>query len=437
MVEVPESVAILGAGSLGLTLAYRLCQAGIPCTVFEQSMEPGGLAAGFRIGDSYLEKFYHHLFRTDHAAIALIRELDLGSSLVWKKPIAASLYCGRIWPLDSPLAVLRFQPLTLPQRFRMGLVIAYLKVTRNYYRFEKATAAAWLSWAMGARPFSVVWEPLLRAKFGSYADDILMSWMWARFHYRTAKLGYLRGGFQLLYNQLVERITRLGGRVHFGESVQRVQPLPSGGFRIQTGTGTWEATRLISTAPTRVTFRLVKELPETFTQRYTWNQAYGAHCVIFELEQQVLPVYWLNITDPGYPFLAAVEHTNLMPASDYGGRHLLYLGNYLPHDHPLFSQPDDTTIAEFARALRRINPAFDSSWIINAHVFKASYAQPIVTAGFAEHIPSHHTPIPGLYIANMFQVYPQDRGQNYSIALANRLASIVLSEIGLTAKDAR
>ncbi len=434
MVEGPESVAILGAGSLGLTLAYRLCQAGIPCILFEQSTEPGGLAAGFRIGDNYLEKFYHHLFRTDHAAIALIRELDLGSSLVWKKPVAASLYSGRIWPLDSPLAVLRFQPLTLSQRFRMGAVIAYLKATRNYHRFEKVTAAAWLSHAMGSRPFSIVWEPLLRAKFGPYADDILMSWMWARFHYRTAKLGYLRGGFQLLYNQLVERVTRLGGRIYFGETVQRVQPLTSGSFRIQTKTGTWEATRLISTAPTRITFQLVKELPETFTQRYAWNQAYGAHCAILELKQQVLPVYWLNITDPGYPFLAAVEHTNLMPPSDYGGRHLLYLGNYLPHDHPLFTQSDDSTIAEFTHALPHINPAFNPSWIRDAHIFKAPYAQPIVTADFAEHIPPHHTPIHGLYIANMFQVYPQDRGQSYSIALANRLASMVLSEIRSTNK---
>src|SRR5690349_22090151 len=43
-------------------------------------------------------------------------------------------------------------------------------------------------------------------------------------------------------------------------------------------------------------------------------------------------VYWLSITDPDYPFLAAVEHTNYIPASEYGGRHLLYLGNYLPID---------------------------------------------------------------------------------------------------------
>jgi hypothetical protein len=49
------------------------------------------------------------------------------------------------------------------------------------------------------------------------------------------------------------------------------------------------------------------------------------------------------------------------------------------------------------------------------------FAQPIVTPEFAQTIPPFDTPIDGLYTANMFQVYPYDRGQNYSIGLAERL----------------
>ena len=58
--------------------------------------------------------------------------------------------------------------------------------------------------------------------------------------------------------------------------------------------------------------------------------------------------------------------------------------------------------------------------------FAAPFAQPIVTTEYRAHIPPHETPLPGLYLANMFQVYPQDRGQNYSIALANKLAKRLL-----------
>lgn len=53
--------------------------------------------------------------------------------------------------------------------------------------------------------------------------------------------------------------------------------------------------------------------------------------------------------------------------------------------------------------------------------FAAPFAQPIVTPTFARTIPGFDTPVSGLYVANMFQVYPYDRGQNYSIDLAERL----------------
>ena len=139
-------------------------------------------------------------------------------------------------------------------------------------------------------------------------------------------------------------------------------------------------------------------------------------------------VYWLNINDPGYPFLALVEHTNYMPPEDYGGRHLVYLGNYLPMDHPLFRASREEVLAEFLPHLRRINPAFRDAWVREAHIFAAPYAQPLVTVDYPQRIPPHQTPVPNLYLANMFQVYPQDRGQNYSIAMANRVARLVMDD---------
>jgi protoporphyrinogen oxidase len=283
---------------------------------------------------------------------------------------------------------------------------------------------------MGVQPYRVVWEPLLRAKFGAHADDILMSWMWARLHYRTPKLGYLRGGFQLLYERLVEAIQQRGGRLHFGEAVKRITPAAGGGFDVETDARRRAYAAVVATTPTRVTFQLVPDLPAEFRRRYDQGLAYGAHCVVLELDRRFMRPYWLCINDPGFPFLAAVEHTNLMPPADYGGKHLLYLGNYLPMDDPLFRRPDGEVVAEFSAALPRLNPAFDPAWVSAAHVFKAPYAQPIVTAGFVQHLPPHRTPLTGLYIANMFQVYPQDRGQNYSIAMANGVARMVLADLG-------
>jgi protoporphyrinogen oxidase len=129
----------------------------------------------------------------------------------------------------------------------------------------------------------------------------------------------------------------------------------------------------------------------------------------------------MNITDPGYPFITLVEHTNYMPSRDYGGRHLIYLGNYRPMGDPLFSQRREEVMREFLPHLARINPAFERGWVQDSWMFSAPYAQPIVTTDYRQHIPPFRTPLPGLYLANMFQVYPHDRGQNYSVELAERL----------------
>src|SRR5919202_5568313 len=94
-------IGVLGAGALGLSAALRLAQAGHQVEVVEREPVAGGLAAGFRVGPSHLEKFYHHIFRTDRTIIALIEELGLGERLVWQQPDTSVLSGGRVWSLDS------------------------------------------------------------------------------------------------------------------------------------------------------------------------------------------------------------------------------------------------------------------------------------------------------------------------------------------------
>src|SRR2546425_777863 len=121
-----RAVAVVGGGALGLTVALRLASAGERVTVIEREPELGGLAAGFRVGGAYLEKFYHHLFRTDLDIVALIEELGLGPKLEWHRPVTSTLWGGRVYQLDDPASVLRFTPLAFHERVRMGMVLAYL-----------------------------------------------------------------------------------------------------------------------------------------------------------------------------------------------------------------------------------------------------------------------------------------------------------------------
>jgi protoporphyrinogen oxidase len=417
--------AILGAGALGLTVALRLAQRGDDVVVFEREPLPGGLAAGFEIEPRmWLDRFYHHLFKSDRNAIALINELGLGDELLWRRPLTVTLRDGQAHQLDSPMSLLGFSPLPLPDRLRMGAWLAYLRTLGSPERLEGHTASDWVRRRMGARAYDVVWEPLLRGKFGALADQIAMPWFWARVHDRTAELGYLRGGFHRLYERLAEEITAGGGTMRFGTEVREIRSDPGGGMRVETSGGeSVPVDRVVSTLAVRLTCRLAPELPDSYRSRHEWGTAYGAHCLVLALDRPLTESYWMNVNDPGYPFMALVEHTNYMDRADYGGRHLVYLGNYRPMDDPLLRTPTAEVLEFFSPHLTRINPAFSPSWVTDAWSFAAPFAQPIVTRDYRAHIPPFETPVPGLWVASMFQVYPHDRGQNYSIELAERLVS--------------
>ena len=412
--------AILGGGALGLHAAYRLANAGHAVMVFEQEVTAGGLASGFRVGDNWLEKFYHHLFKTDTTVIKLIAELGLSDRLEWSHPRTVCLINGKFQQLDSPMTLLKFAPLRVDERLRVAAVGALPKLTGSG-PYEGKTAEAWLRRWMGKRAYDMVFAPLFGAKFGALRDQIALPWFWARFHDRTTYLGYMRGGFQLLYERLVERISEAGGKVLLGTRVESAQPLADGRWEVRTSAGTWTFDRVISTMATRLTCRLIPALPEDYRERYDWGQAYGAQCLILALDRQMTDSYWINPCDPGYPFTSLVEHTNYRPPSEYGGRHLLYLGNYRPMDDPLFKLSKEEVIAQFLPHLKRIHPSFSEDWITESWLFQAPFAQPIVTTDYRQHIPPLRAPLNGLWVANMFQVYPHDRGQNYSFELAERL----------------
>ena len=430
----PATVGILGGGALGLSAAYRLVQAGVDVTVFEKENVLGGLASSFEVGGAHLEKFYHHIFRSDTVITSLIEELGLGDRLIWKPAPTSSMVGGKIYPMDVP-HLFTFAPLSPFDRLRLIFGMTYLKfLQRDYRRFENVTAGEWIVRWMGSGAYEKVWKPLFVQKFGDYAEKVAMSWFWSRIFCRSLALGYLRGGFFQLYAALEARVRSLGGTIKTGQSVERIEALRDGRVRVTANGEETEFDRVICTLPTRLFMKVADGLPDDYRRQYEWGNYNGAQCVILSLNRPLSDIYWLSLHDNDFPFLVAVEHTNHMPAADYGGQHLLYLGNYLPFTDPRYSMSESELLDLFLPYLTRFNPAFDRSWIKQVWVFKTPFAQPIVTVDYHKHIPPHETPLPGVYLANMFQVYPQDRGQNYSIKMAYEVVELALSSLKTTGK---
>jgi protoporphyrinogen oxidase len=175
--------------------------------------------------------------------------------------------------------------------------------------------------------------------------------------------------------------------------------------------------------------KLVPALPDDYRAKLHGLTYEAAAVALLQLSKPLTDIYWLNIADRDMPFTGVIEHTNFMPPEDYGGKHYVYLSKYMETDHPYFTLPEDDLIETYIPFIRRINPSFDRSWIERWWVFRERAAQPIVTLNYGEKIPAHRTPLKNLYLANTSQIYPEDRGTNYSVRLGNRISEIVIGDV--------
>ena len=416
--------AVIGAGVLGLTVALRLGKQGHKVFVLEQGTVPGGLASSFEVvPGAWLERFYHHIFRTDRSAIALIEELGLGDRLQWHRPVTTVMVDGVPRQLDSAGSLLRFDKLTIPDRLRMAAAIATIKAMPSPTPLERSTADEWMRRACGSTGHSQVWEPLLRAKFGSAWDKVSMGWLWARIHDRTSELGYLAGGFHQLYTALGEQVEHDGGTIIYGAAVRDIER-EDAYLRVTwadaDGQQSVEVDRVVSTLAPTLNGRLLPELSDGGASLGPFKPL-SAHCLVLALDRSLTGTYWIGAADRDWPFLAVVEHTAMLSPQAYGGNHLLYLGAYRDQANELHARPVEEQLGVALELLRTLNPAFDPDWVSQAWSFHAPFAQPIVDTGFRQRIPGFDTRVPGVFAASMFQVYPHDRGQNYSIELADQL----------------
>ncbi len=436
------NIGIIGGGAAGLAAAYELGLRGHRAEVFEGAPFLGGQASTFPINSVPLERGYHHLFRSDSAMIDLIEELGLSHQLRWIDSNAGYYANGRLWRFTSPFDLLKFRPLPLLDRIRLGILTLSLQRRKEWASLEQITATDWLLQHGNRRAYETIFEPMLRGKFGRYHDQITMAWLWNKFALRTAsrgkglagkfkeQLAYPAGSFGEIFDALADRVRQQGGDVHISSAVQQIA-VDNGAARgmLVSVDGAPPEQRnydqILATVPSYIFPRLVPELPPDYLAKLADKVYLSAVLVILVLDRPLTPYYWTYVGDRSLPFLGIIEHTNFIPAEHYGGAHIVYLTNYLERDDPLYRMTPNELYSEYAAHLRKINPAFNESWVVEYHHHKVDAAQPIVTRGYSPTIPGHRTPIRSLYLANTTQIYPEDRGTNYSVRMGRRVAALM------------
>ena len=427
---------VIGGGPAGIKAAHALAKAGAEVTLLESSSVLGGLASSFDVQGVRLERYYHFICKGDDHLVDTLDELGLTHRLHWRDSRMAYFVDGRLYPFLTPVELLRFSPLSLPDRVRAG---AAVKLAQRMKEEDLAgqRAIPWLKRMFGERAYRVIWEPLMRFKFAEHAPDISAAWIWARMvrlsRSRTSpwreELGYIDGGSKVVLEGLGRDFEARGGRVVLNADVETIRIEGGRATGVRVNGETMPADAVISTATTKRFRQMAPDLDGPYVEGLRRIPTIGIFCLFLRLARPVTPFFWVNTNDGRVPFAGMIEYTNLNPLPELEGDTILYVPQYLSADDPRYAQSDQEVLRRYTDALALIQPAFDRSWVKFSAVFRDRFAQPICLTDYRVTTPSVQTPVPNLFLTDSCQLHPHDRTISGSFGLGLEAARRALQAL--------
>ena len=425
---IPQRIAILGAGPMGLAVAYQLALDGHRPVVFEADDRVGGMAAAFDFGGLSIERYYHFHCTSDLAFMGILGELGLTDKMHWVATTMAYWYRGRLQPWGNPRALVKFRGLGWMAKIRYGLH-AFLCTRRVDWRpLDKVEATGWIKRWVGAEAYEVLWRRLFEYKFYDYSSDLSAAWIWSRirrigrsrYSLFREKLGYLEGGSTTLLQAMRSAIESHGGEIRLKSPVARVV-IEAGAVKGIEALGGFEAfEKVVSTVPLPYVPRLIPDLPVDTLRAFSARRNIAVVCVIAKLCKPVSEYFWVNVNDPDMDIPGIVQYSNLMPLSD----HIVYVPFYMPGEHPKYQESDQAFIDKVRRYLKKINMDLHDTDFIDWRVSRYRFAQPVCEPGYLEHLPPVALPIKGLWAADTSYYYPEDRGISESVEFGRNMAKL-------------
>ncbi|MET0753780.1 MAG: NAD(P)/FAD-dependent oxidoreductase [Pyrinomonadaceae bacterium] len=458
-----KKIAIVGSGFLGLTLALRLAESGARVTVFESAAEIGGLASAWQIGDIVWDKHYHVTLLSDSFTRRIVEEIGLGDEFKWVETKTGFYTGGRLVSMSNTLEFLKFPPLDLISKFRLGATIFYAARVNDWKSLEKISVEDWLTKLSGKRTFEKMWKPLLKAKLGNAYKETSAAFIWATIQrlyaarnsgLKREMFGYVRGGYARVLERFGETLREKGVEIRLNEKVERIEKLEDGKLEIfpaktqrreeeiysqkhklkigsevvavadtiskdQRPENEDQFDSVILTCPSNVAARICPQLAENEKRKLENVKYQGIVCASVLMKKSLSNFYVTNITDET-PFTGIIEMSALVEKSEFGGNALVYLPKYVAPDDELFEKTDAEIEDTFLGALEKMYPHFSRK---NVSAFKVSRVRqvfPLPTLNYSENVPPVKTSLENVFIVNSAHILNGTLNVNETVQLAER-----------------
>jgi len=421
-----QRIAVLGAGPMGLAVAYQLALDGHQPIIFEADDRVGGMTAGFDFGGLTIERYYHFHCISDCAFLQMLDELGLSDKMHWVETKMGYWYQNKLQAWGNPIALLKFQGLGWVAKFRYGLHAFLATKRKDWQPLDDVEAIGWIKRWVGDEAYQVLWQRLFDYKFYDYKDNLSAAWIWSRirrigrsrYNLFKEKLGYLDGGSETLLQAMKAAIEQHGGEFHLKTPIEKVV-IENGVVKGVDYQGRFSAfDKVISTIPLPYIPRLMPDLPANILTTFSAIKNIAVVCVIVKLRKQVTENFWLNTNDDDMDIPGLVEYSNLRPLAD----HIVYVPFYMPYENPKFSDPDLVFLDKVKCYLKKINPDLQDDDFLHCHASRYRYAQPICDPSYLDKLPPVALPVEGLWVADTSYYYPEDRGISESIGFGRTMA---------------
>ena len=431
------STAIVGGGMLGLTLALRLAKRGERVTVFERATQFGGLASAWTLGGVTWDRHYHVTLFSDAHTRALLADLGLEDEMRWTTVGTGFYTGGRFHPMNNAVDFLRFPPLGLLDKLRLGYTIASGSRIKDGAALEEVSVEDWLVRRSGRSTFEKIWRPLLVAKLGERYRDASAAFIWAiivrlyaarRAGLGAERFGYVPGGYARVLATLEARLREQGVELRAGADVASVRAELSEGVTVTVANEaprTFERVVLTTAAP--VAARLAPDLTPDERERLSSKVYGGIVCASLLLDEPLGPYYVTNLTDAWVPFSAVIDMASVVDRGEWNGQALIYLPKYVRPEDPIFEESDAAIEARFLTALERMYPRFSRARVRAFRISRVRHVFPIATLRYSQHLPPVASSVPGLVLLDSAHIVNGTLNVNETLGLVER---------GLAALDA-
>lgn len=461
-----------------MTLALRLAKSGAHVTLFESAGEIGGLASAWEIGDVTWDKHYHVTLASDSFTRKLVEELGLGDDYRWVETKTGFFTDGELVSMSNTMEFLKFPPLGLVSKLRLGATIFIASRIKDWKKLEKVSVEEWLVKLSGRKTFEKIWKPLLKAKLGEAYKETSAAFIWATIQRMYAArnsglkkemFGYVRGGYARVLERFGEVLGDEGVEIRLNSPVQQIEKLANGKLRIalpqvrrrndikppqRTKYAAVKAAvavapgfsggflaepafktkgiiefprnglvdtfdKVILTCPSNVAAKVVRQLTSAEKEGLENIRYQGIVCASMLTKCSLSDYYVTNITDDA-PFTGVIEMSALVDKQEFGRNALIYLPKYVAPDDELFEKTDAEIKESFLAGLEKMYSHFSRKDVLAFKVSRVRQVFPLPVLNYSHDLQPARTSVDGLYVVNSSHIVNGTLNVNETVQLAEK-----------------